>query len=76
MLVDVVELRVMGARRRRDEVRAALPVRGVLSLTSARAGRFAGQKNPPLLAGLAKVASVLPLAGGLGTSSSRPFSRS
>lgn len=55
MLVDVVQLRRLGERRSREEVHAAVPHRGILSLTPGRPGHHAGQKDAPLLAGLTPV---------------------
>lgn len=55
MLVDVVELRLKGEKRPKEEVQAATPVRGVLSLSPARPGWHAGKHNAPLLAGLVAV---------------------
>lgn len=52
MLVDVVPLRVLGVPRPRDEVRAAVPFRGLLQLDFVRPGWYRGQKKPPLLAGV------------------------
>ena len=52
MLVDVVELRRQGRRLHPDLVRAAAPVRGVLTLTPVRAGWYPGKRNAPLFATL------------------------
>ena len=52
MLVDVVCLRVQGERRHREEVRAALPVRGELQLSPQRPGWHVGARNAPMLASL------------------------
>lgn len=52
MLVDVVQLRHLGVKRTRDDVRAAPPIRGILSLNCRRPGWHPGQRNAPLLAGL------------------------
>lgn len=52
MLVDVVPLRYLGVKRPRDEVRTAVPLRGLLFLTASRPGWHSSQRNPPLLAGL------------------------
>ncbi|MBK6616326.1 hypothetical protein [Ottowia sp.] len=52
MLVDVVELRYRGAKRSRDDVKAATPIRGLLSLTAARPGWHPNKVQAPLLAGL------------------------
>lgn len=52
MLVDVVQLRHLGVKRARNDVRATPPIRGILSLNCRRPGWHPGQRNPPLLAGL------------------------
>lgn len=52
VLVDVVRMRRQGVKLPREEVRTALPVRGELQISACRPGYFAGQANPPLLAGL------------------------
>ena len=52
MLVDVVELRRGGARRSIEEVKAARPVRGWLTLDPSRPGWHSGQRNAPMLASL------------------------
>lgn len=54
MLVDVVPLRILGVPRPREEVTAAVPVRGVLRLDFLRPGWYRGMKNAPLLAGVLK----------------------
>jgi hypothetical protein len=52
MLVDLVQLRHLGAKRSRDDLRSANPIRGHLSLNCRRPGWHPGQRNAPLLAGL------------------------
>ena len=52
MLVDVVELRRQGRRLHPDFLRAAGPVRGLLTLTAVRAGWYPGKRNAPLFATL------------------------
>lgn len=53
-LWDVVLLRERGLRLAREQVAAAVPVRGVLQLGAGRPGWHARQGNPPLLAGLVR----------------------
>ena len=50
VLVDVVELRRRGLRRPSEELRAAVPVRGVLSMKPSRGIWADGQRHAPLLA--------------------------
>lgn len=52
MLVDVVLMRIRGEPRRRADVQASVPVRGVLQLDHVRPGWHRGQRDAPLLAGL------------------------
>jgi hypothetical protein len=50
VLVEVVELRVRGVRRSREELMSATPVRGLLQMSRHRTGYYRDKSRAPLLA--------------------------
>jgi hypothetical protein len=58
LLVDVLLLRRDGARVRRDELRAATPVRGTLQLGPELPSPFRRRREPPRFAGLIRPGAV------------------